>query len=148
MQIDVQYATDDPNMPTPDRLRGWATLVLEDLNQDVQLTIRVVSEPEGRQLNSHWRKSTVATNVLSFAYHDETGVAENVLGDIVICAAVVIREAMLQGKDVFAHWAHMVIHGVLHLNKFDHEYSADAAQMEDLEIKYLKAFNYPNPYLS
>jgi probable rRNA maturation factor len=104
-------------------------------------------EDEGTQLNEQWRKSQGPTNVLSFSHEGEAEIAPDLLGDIVICAPVVAKEAKEQNKDIDAHWAHMVIHGVLHLNGFDHIKPEDADTMENLEIKILEELNYNNPYL-
>lgn len=148
MQINVQYATNTLNVPNSQQLRLWAGIVLQDLNKNAHLTIRIVGEQEGAQLNEYWRESQGATNVLSFASQSEFDLAEDLLGDIVICAKVVAREALLQGKDVVVYWARMVIHGVLHLHGFDHVGATDAARMESMERKYLATLNYSDPDLN
>ena len=106
------------------------------------LTIRVVGTAESRQLNRTWRGKDKPTNVLSFPAGD---VADE-LGDLAICAPVVAREAREQGKALQAHWAHMVVHGVLHLLGYDHENDRDAGRMETKEAGILKQFGYPDPY--
>ena len=146
IEIDVQYATECPDLPDENQFRLWVETTLKDLKNDAELTIRIVDENEGTQLNERWRKSQGSTNVLSFPYEGKTDIAPNFLGDIVICAPVVAREAKEQNKPAHAHWAHMVIHGVLHLNGFDHISPQDADHMESLEIKFLEKFNYINPY--
>ena len=147
IDVDVQYATDGPDLPDKSQLKHWVETALEDLQEKAVLTIRIVDEDEATQLNEQWRKSQGPTNVLSFVYEGEPEIAPNLLGDIVVCAPVVAREAKQQNKNIDAHWAHMVIHGVLHLNGFDHIKPEDADCMESLEIKILEELNYNNPYL-
>jgi len=148
IDIDVQYATDWPDLPDKNNIRKWAETALKDLNENAELTIRIVGEEEGAQLNEQWRKSKGPTNVLSFTHDGAKEIAPDFLGDIVICAPVVDREAIEQNKNNHAHWAHMVVHGVLHLNGFDHINPEDADHMENLEIKILEKLNVKNPYLS
>ena len=146
IDIDVQYATDWPDIPDENNFRQWVETALRGLKENAELTIRIVDEEEGSQLNEQWRKSTGSTNVLSFPHEEVKEIATELLGDIVICAPVVDREAIEQNKDNHAHWAHMVVHGVLHLNGFDHINSEDADRMENLEIKILKKLDIKNPY--
>ena len=147
IKVDVQYAIDWPDLPDEGHLKLWAKAALEDLKENAELTIRIVGEDEGTQLNEQWRKSQGPTNVLSFSHEGELEIAPDLLGDIVVCAPVVSREAKEQNKNIDAHWAHMVIHGILHLNGFDHVEPEDADTMENLEIKILEELNYNNPYL-
>jgi len=147
IEVDVQYATDLPDLPNEDQLKLWVETALDGLQENAELTIRIVDKDEGTQLNEQWRKSQGPTNVLSFSHEGAPEIAPNLLGDIVVCAPVVAREAKEQNKDIDAHWAHMVIHGVLHLNGFDHIKPEDADCMESLEIKILEELNYNNPYL-
>jgi len=112
-----------------------------------ELTIRIVDEAEGSELNSRWREKSGPTNVLSFPAEPMPGAPDDTLGDIVICAPVVAREAAEQGKLFEAHWAHLTIHGVLHLRGYDHQTDAEAAEMEALETQLLKQLEYPDPYL-
>lgn len=146
IDIDVQYAADWPDLPDEKKIRKWVKTALKDLKENAELTIRIVDEEEGTQLNEQWRKSTGSTNVLSFPHEGVKEIAPELLGDIVICAPVVDREAIEQNKNNHAHWAHMVVHGVLHLNGFDHINSEDADRMENLEIKILKKLHIKNPY--
>ncbi len=148
IDIDIQYATDWPDIPDESKFRQWVETALKDLKENAALTIRVVDEQEGTQLNEQWRKSSGPTNVLSFPHEGVKEITQELLGDIVICAPIVGREAIEQNKDNHAHWAHMVIHGILHLNGFDHVDSGDADRMENLEISILKELNIGNPYLS
>ncbi len=147
IEVAVQYATDWPDLPDENQLKLWVKAALKGLKENAVLTIRIVDEDEGTQLNERWRKSQGPTNVLSFTHEGEPEIAPDLLGDIVVCAPVVAREAKEQNKDIDAHWAHMVIHGVLHLNGFDHIKPEDADTMENLEIKILEELNYNNPYL-
>jgi len=147
IEVNVQYTTDWPDLPNEKQLRLWVETALDGLKENAELTIRIVDEDEGTQLNERWRKSQGPTNVLSFTHEGETEIVPDLLGDIVVCAPVVTREAKEQNKNIDAHWAHMVIHGVLHLNGFDHIKPEDADCMENLEIKILEELNYNNPYL-
>ena len=115
-----------------------------ELSGDV--CVRVIDEQESRALNFQYRERDEPTNVLSFPVDLPSGVAAVVLGDLAICAPVVAREAREQRKDARDHWAHMVVHGVLHLGGYDHETPSDAAAMEALEIELLAAMGVSNPY--
>ena len=135
--IDVQIAAS----PSPSRsvLIAWARAAMAGDGR--RLCIRVVGEPEARDLNARYRDGAGATNVLSFPAE-----LPDVLGDIAVCAAVVAREARAQNKSVDAHFAHMVVHGVLHLKGMDHDTRATARDMEAAEIEILRAFGFGDPY--
>ena len=134
-------------MPTQKKIREWAGAVLSKYGNQAEVTIRIVDEIESKQLNEKWRKAQGATNVLSFPAGDTTGtVVPVLLGDVVICAPVVQREAHEQNKTFHAHLAHMVIHGVLHLLGFDHVKKQDATLMESIETSLLESLGYANPY--
>ena len=105
----------------------------------MEITLRIVGEREARRLNSHFRKKDYATNVLSFPYGEGRG-------DVVLCHPVIAREARAQGKAVAAHYAHLVVHGVLHLRGYDHERDDDAARMEKLETRIMRRLGYSDPY--
>lgn len=127
-------------------LRRWAKAALRE--RDVEATIRLVGEEEGQALNRDYRGRDYATNVLTFVYGDMPGMPEMPLcGDIVLCVPVVLREAEEQGKSSEAHFAHMMVHGMLHLQGFDHEKPAEAEAMEALEIAILAGLDYANPYI-
>jgi len=135
-------------VPKPAELKRWA---LSALNDDVrgELTLRIVDEDESAELNSRYRGKKGATNVLSFEAEAPAAPRGKELlpyGDVVICAAVVAREAREQGKPLAAHWAHMVVHGALHLQGYDHENSRDAGIMEPRERALLAALGFPDPY--
>ena len=122
-------------------------MALNKRGKDTELTIRIVDMDEGTQLNRRWRKASGPTNVLSFPAVGVEEYAPGLLGDIVICAPVVNNEAKIQNKSIDAHWAHMVIHGVLHLSGYDHENSQDAEEMEAVETELLESLGYNNPYI-
>jgi len=142
--ISVQRRVALAGIPAPATLRRWASAALEGADSG-EITIRIVDEAESADLNGRFRGKPRATNVLSFPYGDGVSV-EHALGDLVICAPVVAREALEQGKDARAHWAHMVVHGVLHLRGFDHEDDAPAEHMETREREILAALGFPDPY--
>lgn len=150
-QIDVQYATSRRGVPHARSLRRWAQAASTAKSD---MTIRIVGLAESRKLNRTWRGKDKPTNVLSFPYSDslassQSPVASGLpLGDLVLCAPVVAREAREQGKPPSAHWAHMVIHGVLHLLGYDHMKSRDAKIMEALEVEILARLGYQDPYVS
>lgn len=135
----VQRATRHPGQPTRAQLLRWARAALL---RDCAPTLRVVAEPEGRALNAQYRGRDYPTNVLTFVY-DGTDPLE---GDVVLCAPVIAREAAAQCKPVDAHWAHLVVHGMLHLQGLDHETAREARAMEQLETRLLAALGYPDPY--
>jgi probable rRNA maturation factor len=142
--INVQRRVPSPGVPAPATLRAWARAALGEAPAG-ELTIRIVDEAESAALNGKFRRQPHPTNVLSFPYEAE-GACEPVLGDLVICAPVVAREAREQGKDPRAHWAHMVVHGVLHLLGYDHERADQAQRMEAREREILARLGFPDPY--
>lgn len=144
----VQRACSSPKAPTNKDIQIWARAAYETCEPsepDKELTIRLVDEKEAKELNWTYRRKNYATNVLSFpGVNDsfETGL----LGDMVICPAVVRREALEQNKALEAHWSHMVVHGVLHLCGHEHETAAGARRMESCERRILAGFGFPDPY--
>ena len=139
----VQRRVPPQGVPAPSSLREWALAALGPVSGE--LTIRIVDEAEGRTLNHRYRGKDYATNVLSFPYDGET-LDVPVLGDLVLCAPVVEREAGEQGKDPRNHWAHLVVHGCLHLLGYDHQTDREAREMEDRERAILATFGIPDPY--
>jgi probable rRNA maturation factor len=139
LALSVQGADAFTGLPARSTLRRWAAAALE---RDARLTLRFVDVREGRRLNRKYRGKDYATNVLTFDYAQRP----QAVADIVICVPVVRREARRQRKTVHAHLAHLVIHGALHAQGFDHVRAADARRMEQREIKLLDAFRIPNPY--
>jgi conserved hypothetical protein TIGR00043 len=147
-QIHIQRKVRDAEVPAPSRLRSYARAALGDARGE--LTLRVVDEAESAELNGRFRGKPVPTNVLSFHYDAEPleGAPQvEVLGDLVLCAPVIAREAAEQGKPPTAHWAHMVVHGVLHLLGQDHHGDDEAAHMEQCERAILASLGFPDPYL-
>ena len=146
LELDIQRATDAP-APHEDDLRRWCELALRQRTADSELTIRLVNEAEGRELNRTWRHKDYATNVLSFPADVPDELLDiPLLGDIVICVPVVEREAAEQAKSPQAHWAHLVIHGCLHLLGYDHLEDEEAEEMEGLERELLAELGHPDPY--
>lgn len=144
LSLSVQYAAKPEEAPTRAQFRRW---VKAALHQDAEITLRIVDEEEGRALNRDYRGKDYATNVLTFIYNDEfTGAKLPLAGDIVLCAPVVAREALQQEKPVEAHYAHLTVHGVLHLQGYDHESDEQARQMEALEIQIVAKLGYADPY--
>jgi len=146
VRVDVQFACSSRGRPDPRRIRRWARSALAERRRAGALTVRVVSETESAALNLRWRGKRGATNVLSFPAGGPPGDGPELLGDLVICAPVVDREARQQGKPRSAHWAHMVVHGTLHLLGYDHRTRTGAAAMEFLEIGLLAGLGVDNPY--
>ena len=144
--VDVQYACDCPSIPDAKQITDWGKDILKDLQADAECTIRIVDVAEGARLNERWRKAPGPTNVLAFPVDGLGRSRPPLLGDIVICAPVVATEAKVQGKSIHAHWAHMMVHGILHLLGYDHADMQQAARMEALEIKILSTLGYENPY--
>jgi len=147
LELDVQNASVAPDLPTTAQLRGWAEAALDVRRKRAELSIRLVDEPEGAELNGRFRGRRGPTNVLSFPFEPMPGLVDcDLLGDLVICAPVVAREAGEQGKTLQAHWAHMLVHGVLHLLGYDHLDIPEAEEMEGLETKILEGLGFPAPY--
>ncbi len=144
-EIDVQVATVFSPLPAESELCLWAQTALRDLTE-VELTLRLVDSEESRKLNSRFRGKNQPTNVLSFPAELPPGLDIPLLGDIVICAPLVNEEAAVQGKSLQAHFAHLVIHGVLHLQGYDHQDNQQAAEMEALEVELLNSLGFANPY--
>jgi probable rRNA maturation factor len=144
--VDVQYIYRDMHTPDRNTIHEWVKTALCEFRDAAEVTIRIVDEKESNTLNAMWRNINSATNVLSFPAGRIDPVETDLLGDIVICAPVVEREAGEQGKTTDAHWAHMVVHGLLHLLEYNHIEERDAAEMESIEIKILETLGYDNPY--
>jgi probable rRNA maturation factor len=144
--VDIQRATETAGVPENKELRKWARAALSGRRNDAELTLRIVDEAEGVELNQRWRHKPGPTNVLSFACEGVEEFAPGLLGDLVICAPVVNREAAEQRKSAQTHWAHMVVHGTLHLLGFDHNNDTEASVMEHIEIEIMGRLGYPDPY--
>jgi probable rRNA maturation factor len=149
--IELQVASAEPGLPGARALASWAGSALDGCGLErAELVVRIVDEAESRDLNQRYRGKDRPTNVLSFPFEAPPGlpaeIAAPCLGDLVICAPVVRQEAAQQHKALDAHWAHMVVHGVLHLLGHDHQNDAEAAEMEAREREILKRLGYPDPY--
>ena len=144
--MSVEDVSGAAGVPAEAEFGRWAGAALAAAGRQGELAIRVVGEAEGAELNSQYRHKSGPTNVLSFPAEIPPGVPVAVLGDLVICAPVVAREAVEQGKAPAAHWAHMTVHGCLHLLGFDHEDDAEARDMEALETRILAGLGFPDPY--
>ena len=146
LEVELQSAVEQPDLPSSAQVTAWARAAWRDASRDAEVVVRLCGEDESRQLNHEFRGKDKPTNVLSFPYEPHPGIARHHAGDLVICAPVVMHEAVEQGKAVDAHWAHMVIHGMLHLQGYDHLDDTQADEMEDLEAAILTALGFPAPY--
>ena len=146
IEVDLQLASEADEIPPETGFQRWAEAALAGRRRDAELVVRVVDEAESRQLNHDYRGMDKPTNVLSFPFEAPPGVPSEHIGDLVICAPVVQREAREQGKSAQAHWAHMTVHGVLHLLGYDHIEDDEAEEMEALERTILAGLHFPDPY--
>jgi len=148
LELDVQIAVEDDQdaLPSFDNMECWARSALDSGHPDAQLTIRLVTIAEMTGLNETYRHHSGPTNVLSFPFAKPELTDPPLLGDIVICPQRVVDEACAQDKPVRDHWAHLVVHGVLHLLGYDHEREDDAAQMESREVEILAGLGIRDPY--
>lgn len=144
--IHVQYAISAEGLPDEQEICQWVGAALQGRKEQAELVVRIVDEAEITALNRSYRGKSGATNVLSFPYEPIPEIDTRLLGDIIICAPVVAEEAVAQGKKLEAHWAHIVIHGVLHLLGYDHGKEREAREMEQLETEQLASLGYANPY--
>jgi probable rRNA maturation factor len=148
--IDLQVACTTDELPSQAQLQLWVETALSTASQTTQtfeLTIRLVEPEESQQLNNQFRGQNKPTNVLSFPFEVPEGLTLNLLGDLVICVDIMKNEAKLQNKNLFDHWAHLVIHGCLHLLGFDHISDIEAVEMEGIEVAALAKLHINNPYL-
>jgi probable rRNA maturation factor len=145
--LDVQHACNIDNLPTTTQLQHWVDTALNHYQKNFELTIRLVEIKESQALNLQYREKDKPTNVLSFPFEVPEGIELDLLGDLVICADIVMQEADAQKKRLNDHWAHMVIHGCLHLLGYDHIDDDEAIEMEALETKLLKGLDISDPYL-
>jgi len=150
LTLDLQLACSQPNLPNEAQLTLWLQAALTGHLESAEVSVRIVEEAESQELNEQYRSMNKPTNILSFPFELPPGVpAEEMnflLGDLVVCAAIVAQEAAQQNKDLPHHWAHMVIHGALHLLGFDHIESVDAEQMEQMEREILAGLDISDPY--
>ena len=149
MIIDLQMACEqETGLPTAEQIEQWATAAVQPQSDEMEMTVRIVDEAESHALNLNYRGKDRPTNVLSFPFECPDEVELPLLGDLVICRQVVEREAQEQDKPVIAHWAHMVVHGSLHLLGYDHIEDDEAEEMESLETQIMTGLGFEDPYLS
>jgi len=149
LQLDVQLAVEkETDLPSEEQLNTWANaaLVTRTEHEEPELTIRIVDEAESQELNFEYRGKDKPTNVLSFPFEAPAHVPIPLLGDLVVCKQVVEREAIEQGKTLTAHWAHMIVHGCLHLLGYDHIEDEEAEEMEGIERVVMAELGFENPY--
>ena len=147
IDLDYQLASEQQQVPNQQQCMQWLEAFLPEFQQQSELTIRLVDETESQELNSQYRHKHSPTNVLSFPAEVPDYIELPLLGDLVICAPVVLKEAQQQNKAPEAHWAHMIVHGCLHLLGYDHINDDDAEEMEQIEIKILHKIGFTNPYI-
>ena len=145
--LDIQSASSSEDVPDELSMKRWASAAIVSKIGDTELSIRIVDERESQELNQTYRGSSGPTNVLSFPFDVEIPEPLPLIGDVVICAPVVAREAEQQNKELKAHWAHMIVHGVLHLQGYDHQNDTEAAIMETLETEIMQKLGFPPPYI-
>ena len=146
--VAVQRACAASGVPPPAKLVRWAEAALSGRSEGAQMTVRVVDEKEGAELNERYRRRSGPTNVLAFEFDAPELPSVRILGDVVVCAPVAEREAREQAKRLDAHWAHLVVHGTLHLLGYDHDRSEAATEMEAAEREILDRLGYPDPYMA
>lgn len=147
--VDLQIATENiEDLPTEEQIAQWATAAVQLEGDEVEMTVRIVDEAESHELNLTYRGKDRPTNVLSFPFECPDEVELPLLGDLVICRQVVEREAAEQEKPLMAHWAHMVVHGSLHLLGYDHIEDDEAEEMESLETQIMQGLGFDDPYLA
>ena len=146
LKLDIQQVVELEELPGDAQFGLWAEAAMQSSRESAEVVIRIVDSAESQALNSEYRGKDKPTNVLSFPFEVPPEVETDLLGDLVICAPVVAEEAHGQGKTLDAHWAHMVVHGILHLRGYDHQDEQQALEMERLETEILKGLGYPDPY--
>jgi probable rRNA maturation factor len=144
MRVNLQLVSKATDIPSAEDFERWAKSALQQTQGE--LTVRIVDRPESQILNRNDRGKDKPTNVLSFPFEAPEHLPSHYLGDLVICAPIVIAEAREQGKSMISHWAHMVIHGILHLQGYDHQTDVQAGEMEQLEQQIMGNLGYPAPY--
>lgn len=149
IELDLQLAlNDESNLPTFEDFHLWLSAAVTRFQPQAEVTVRLVDEQESRELNRDYRGKDKPTNVLSFPFEAPPGIELDLLGDLIICRQVVEREASEQDKPLKAHWAHMVVHGSLHLLGYDHIEDDQAEEMESLESEIMQGIGFNDPYLA
>ncbi|MBM3117577.1 rRNA maturation RNase YbeY [Jeongeupia naejangsanensis] len=148
LKLALQVATDAAGLPGKAQLKTWMDAALRPGVKTAEITVRIVDAEEGQQLNRDYRGKDYATNVLTFTFDDDMPAVEGLplFGDLVLCAPVVEREAQEQGKTLLAHYCHMIVHGTLHLQGYDHIEDDEADEMEALETQIVTTLGYDDPY--
>lgn len=147
--LDLQLASEDLNgLPDEQEIQRWLDEAILPFQTEAEVTVRIVDKEESHELNHTYRGMDKPTNVLSFPFEAPPGIEMPLLGDLVICRQIVEKEAQEQNKILFAHWAHMVVHGSLHLLGYDHITDDDAEEMESLETEIMQKLGYSDPYAS
>lgn len=145
-QIEIQAVFESAGQPDQQQIQLWVDTALDDYEQDTEIVVRIVDEQESAELNEQYRHKSGPTNILSFPVDLPEGIELDLLGDLVICAPVVEKEALEQDKLLAHHWAHIIVHGVLHLLGYDHIDDGEAELMENKEIAILNKLHINNPY--
>ena len=144
--LEIQIATEATDYPDLQQFQQWVDATPAGREYEAEIVIRLVDEAESAELNQQYRNKLGPTNILSFPFEAPEGMELDLLGDLVICAPLIAQEARQQNKQAGHHWAHITVHGVLHLLGYDHIEDQDAEQMETLEIEILSKLNIANPY--
>ncbi|MFQ1041330.1 rRNA maturation RNase YbeY [Gilliamella sp. CG16] len=145
--LDLQIATTlTDRLPTEQQIMQWLNVILPQFMDQAEITIRIVDEAESQQLNHTYRQKNKPTNVLSFPFESPIDIEVPLLGDLIICKQVVEKEAQEQHKLLISHWAHMIVHGCLHLLGYDHIVDEEAEEMESIEIDIMKQLGFDDPY--
>lgn len=149
IELDLQIAVEDTiSLPTEEQCQQWLEAAITLFQPQAEVTIRIVEEEESQQLNRDYRGKDKPTNVLSFPFEAPPGIEIDLLGDLVICKQVVEAEAKEQAKSLSAHWAHMIVHGSLHLLGYDHIEDEEAEGMESIETEIMQKLGFDDPYIS
>lgn len=146
IHIDVMINSTSSQLPDQSELEKWAAAAVGNHRQEAEISLLIVDEEEGAELNRQWRGKEGPTNVLSFPSDLPAELDLSLLGDLIICVPVVERESIEQEKSLNSHWAHMIVHGTLHLLGYDHIEDQEAKEMESLETEILGQLGYPDPY--
>ncbi len=144
--VEIQLASKSKFIPDQQQFQNWVDAVLTDESQHSEIVIRVIDEDEMIEYNEQYRHKSGATNILSFPFEAPDSVESDLLGDLLVCAPVIETESKQQKKTLENHWAHIIVHGVLHLIGYDHINDMDAEEMEALEVMILKTITINNPY--
>lgn len=145
--LDLQIASEETdNLPSETQIMQWLDVILPQFMDQAEITIRIVDQAESQQLNNTYRHKDKPTNVLSFPFESPIEIDVPLLGDLIICKQVVEAEAKEQHKSLTSHWAHMIVHGCLHLLGYDHILDEEAEEMENIEIDIMRHLGFDNPY--